>query len=67
MLGVRGEDATLARSLLKLPAAAGTLVAGHALDGRVTDLAARYGLGDELDVVLEGGVLEGGPAEGEGT
>ncbi|MCB9636274.1 MAG: hypothetical protein H6721_29535 [Sandaracinus sp.] len=49
VLGVRGEDTTLARSLLKLPAAAGTLVAGHALDGRVADLAARYGLCDELD------------------
>jgi len=56
VLGARGEDAALAAAMVRLPARAESIVAGHALDARVRERARRFGLADALDeAASEGG------------
>ena len=49
VLGVRGEDSALAHAMVRLPARPETIVAGHALDAKVREIALRFGLADALD------------------
>jgi hypothetical protein len=57
VLGVRGEDSALAHAMVRLPARPETILAGHALDAKVREVALRFGLADGLDVE---GSAEGG-------
>ena len=72
VLGVRGEDTALAHAMVRLPARAETVVAGHLLDARVREVARKFGLGDALDggaaadaaVDVDGAAVDGVAVDG---